>query len=98
MRSPTPAIRRTPQQTPLLTVRIQLAAEAVAAIVDCAASAPVVGKRLAKKLGVWTRALKVNVRQGDGSHLSGGNFIVNTWFKVFDFITSPPSTTASRKF
>ena len=60
---------------------------------DCAASAPVVGKLLAKKLGVCKRARKVNVRQGDGSHLSGGNFIGNTSFKVFDLgssTTSPP--------
>ena len=65
---------------------------------DCAASAPVVGKRLAKKLGVWKRARKVNVRQGDGSRLSGGNFIVNTSFKVFDFISSPTSSTVLGKF
>ena len=48
---------------------------------------------MARKLGVWNRARTVNVRQGDGSHLSGGNFIVNTSFKVFDLVsstTSPP--------
>ena len=55
--------------------------EAVEAIVDCVASVPVVGKRLPKKLGVWKRARKVHDRQSDGSHLSGGNFIVNTSFK-----------------
>ena len=60
---------------------------------DCAASAPVVGKRLAKKLGGWKRARKVNVKQGDGSRLSEGNFIVNTSFKVFDFVTSSTSPT-----
>ena len=65
---------------------------------DCAASTPVVGKRIAKKLGVWKRARKVNVRQGDGSHLSGGNFIVNTSFKVFDLVSSPTSPTVLRKF
>ena len=63
-----------------------------------AASAPVVGKRLAKKVAVWKRARKVNVRQGDGSHLSGGNFIVNTSFNVFDFVSSPTSPTALAKF
>ena len=62
------------------------------AIVDCAASAPVVGKRLAKKLGVWKRARKVNVRQGDGSHLSVGNFIVNTSLKVFVLVSSTSPT------
>ena len=57
-----------------------------------------VGKRLAKKLEVCQRARKVNVRQGDGSHLSGGNFIVNTSFKVFDLVSSPISPTVLGKF
>ena len=68
------------------------------AIVYCAASAPVVGQRLAKKLGVWRRARKVNVRQGDGSQLSEGNFIVNTPFKVFDLVSSATSSTVLCKF
>ena len=55
----------------------------VEAIVDSGASAPVVGERVAKKLGVWKRARKVRVKQGDGSHLSGGNFVINHWFQVF---------------
>ena len=53
---------------------------------------------MAKKLGVWPRARKINVRQGDGSHLSGGNFIVNTSFKVFDLVSSPASPTVLGKF
>ena len=65
---------------------------------DCAASAPVVGKRLAKKLGVWKRARKVNVSQGDGSHLSAGNVIVNTSFKVLDLVSSTTSPTVLAKF
>ena len=79
-------------------LRIQLAVEEVEAIVDFAASILLVGKGLAKKLGVWKRARKVNVREGDGSHLSGGNFIVNTSFKVFDFVSSPASPTVLAKF
>ena len=50
---------------------------------DSGASALVVGERLAKKLRVWKRARKVRVKQGDGSHLSGGNFVINHWFQVF---------------
>ena len=65
---------------------------------DYAASAPVVGKRLAKKVGVWKRARKVNVREGDVSHLSGGNFIFNTSFKVFDLVSPPTSPTVLRQF
>ena len=44
------------------------------------ASASVVGKPLACKLGIWKRAWKVKIRHGDGSSLVG-NFVVNTTFK-----------------
>ena len=98
MRSPSALVGRTPRHTPLLTVQIQLAGDEVEAIVDCAASAPLVGKRFAKKLGVWNRARKINIRPGDGSHLSGGKFIVNTSFKVFDLVSSTTSPTVLRKF
>ena len=57
-----------------------------------------VGERLAKKLGVWKSARKVHVRQGDGSDSSGGNFIVNKSFKVFDFDSSTASPTVLCKF
>ena len=53
------------------------------AVVDTGASASVVGKRLARKLGIWRRARKIKVRQGDRSSL-GGNFVVYTSFKVMD--------------
>ena len=57
-----------------------------------------VGKLLAQKLGVWKRARKVNLRQGDSSHLPEGNFVVNTTFKVFDFAASATPATVLRKF
>ena len=57
-----------------------------------------VGKRLATKLGVWRRARKVHVSQPEGSHLSVGNFIVNTSFKVFVLVSSPTSPTVLCKF
>ena len=57
--------------------------EEVEAVVDTGASASVVGKRLARKLGIWKRARKVKVRQGDGSSLAG-NFVVNTTCNVMD--------------
>ena len=60
-----------------------LAGEEVEVVVDTGASASVVGKRLARKLGIWKRARKVKVRQGDGSSL-GGNFVVNTTLMVMD--------------
>ena len=62
-------------------VQLHLAGEEVEAVVDTGASASVVGKRLACKLGIWKRARRVKVRQGDGSS-SEGNFVVNTTFKV----------------
>ena len=51
---------------------------------DTGASASVVGKRLACKLGIWKRARKVKIRQEDGNSL-GGNIVFNTAFKVMDF-------------
>ena len=50
---------------------------------DTGASASVVGKRLARKLGIWKRARKVKVRQGGVSSLEG-NFVMHTTFKVMD--------------
>jgi len=57
-----PTVGRTPRHTPFLTVRIYIAGEEVEAIADRGASAPVVGQRLAMKLGVWKRARKVLVK------------------------------------
>ena len=50
---------------------------------DTVATALVVGKHLARKFGIWKSAMKVKVRQGDGSSLVG-NFMVNTSLKVMD--------------
>ena len=52
-------------------------------VIDTGASASVLGKRLARKLGIWQRSTKVKVRQGDGSYL-GGYFVVNTLFQAMD--------------
>jgi len=68
---------------PLLTVRITIAGDEVEAVVDTGASGPVIGERIVKKLGCWKRARKVRVRQGDGSTLAGGKYVVNTTLKVF---------------
>ena len=57
--------------------------EEVEAVVDTGASASVVGKRLACQLEEWTRVRKVQVRQGDGSLLSG-NFVVYMILNVMD--------------
>ena len=67
-----------------MTVKLHLAEQEVEAVVDTGASATAVGKRLPYKLGICKRMRKVNVRQGDRNQL-GGNFVVNTMFKVMDF-------------
>ena len=77
---------------------IQLAVQEVAALVDCVASAPVVGKWWPKKLGVCKRADKVKVRQCAGSHLSRVNFTMNRSFKVFDLVATPTLPTVSCEF
>ena len=83
IRSTSPAIVDTSQHTPLLMVKLHLAREEVEGVVDTGASASVVGKRLARKLGIWKTARKVKVRQGHGRSL-GWNFVVNTTLKVMD--------------
>ena len=62
---------------------MHLVGEEVETVVDTGASASVVGRRLARKLGIWKRARKVKVRQRDGSFL-GVNFVVNASFNVMD--------------
>ena len=64
-----------------MTVKLHLVGEEVQAVVDAGARASVVGKCPVCKLGIWKRARKVKVKQGDGSSL-GGNFVVKTSFKV----------------
>ena len=64
-----------------MTGKLHFAGAEVKAVVDPGPSASVVGKCLACKLGMWKRARKVKVRQGDGSYLVG-NFVANTLFKV----------------
>ena len=64
-------------------VQIQIAGEKVEAVVDIGASALVIGRCLAVKLGVWKRARKVKMKQGDRSSLVG-KYIVNTSFEVYD--------------
>jgi len=62
IRSVSPPVGRTPRHMPLLTVRIMLAGEEVDAVVDTGTSAPVIGERIAKKLGCWKRTRKVKIR------------------------------------
>jgi len=83
IRSESPAVGRTPRHTPLLTVGITIGGKEVDAVVDTGASAPLIGERIAKKLGCWKRARKVRVRQGDGSTLARGKYVVHTVFKIF---------------
>ena len=52
------------------------------AIIDCGASAPVIGEKIAKRLGVWRRAHKITIRQGDGSRMKGGDTVANTQITI----------------
>ena len=56
---------RSSRYTTFLTGKVHIVGEEVEAIVDSGASAPVVAKQLACKLGIWKRANKVKVKQGD---------------------------------
>ena len=64
-------------------VKLHVVREEVEAGVDTGAGASELGKRLAHKLSMWKTARKLTVRQGDG-HSLGGNFDLNTTFKVMD--------------
>ena len=96
--SPSPAMECTSHYGPLLRVPIPLPMQDIETIVNCAASAPVVGKRLAKKIGVRNTAQKANDIQVDCSYLSIGNLVLHTLLKVFDFVTPPTSPTVLCKF
>ena len=61
-------------------VPITIAGTTVHAVIDTAASAPVVGKSIASKMGIWKRAKRVRVRQADQSKVRGGKYIVNSSF------------------
>ena len=60
--STSPVGGHTPQHTSLLTIKLHLAGQEVEAVVNTGASASVVGKYLAHKLGIWKRARKVKVK------------------------------------
>ena len=51
------------------------------AVLDTAASGPVVNPKLAKKIGSLKRRTKARISQVDGSSLKGGTQVVNTSFK-----------------
>ena len=62
----------------LLTVPVKISGIVINAIVDCSISAPIIGPKVAKCLGVWKRAKKMKIEQGDGSSIKGGKYIINT--------------------
>ena len=50
----------------------------VEAVIDPGATALVVGPKIAKRIGVWKGAKSIRVKQGDGSFMKGGKFVVNS--------------------
>jgi len=48
------------------------------AIIDTAATAPVIRWKLGKQLGLARRRLPVKIMQADSRNLSGGSYIVNS--------------------
>ena len=51
------------------------------AVIDTAATAPVIGWKLEKQLGLARRRLLIKIMQADGRNLSGGSYIVNSSFR-----------------
>ena len=66
-----------------MTDTLDLVGEKVEAVDDTEATAIVVGKALARKLVIWKRSRKVEIRQGNRSTLEG-NLVVYTSFKGMD--------------
>ena len=64
-------------------VKLHLVKEEAEAVVHTEASALVVGKCLARKLGIWKSARMVEVGQEDGSIL-GEDFVINPWSQIID--------------
>ena len=52
----------------------------VEAVIDLGTTAPILGPRIAKWMGVWKQAKSIRVKQGDGSFMKGGKFAVNSQF------------------
>ena len=77
-----PPIGRTPRHESLLTIPIKIAGIFVNAVVDCRASAPIIGPKIAKRLGVWKRRKKIKIQQGDGSNIKGGKYVINTQISI----------------
>ena len=77
------AVRRTSGHIPLLTVQVQIAGRELEAVVDAVVSDSVARKCLAFKVEIWKRSGKVHGRLSNIDFL-GGNFVVYTWFKLFD--------------
>ena len=67
------------------------------AIIDTAATAPVIGWKLGKQLGLARRKLPVKIIQADGRNLSGRSHIVNSSFRFLrqDPISAIPSPTST---
>jgi len=67
------------------------------AVIDTAATAPVIGWKLGKQLGLARRKLPVKITQADGRNLSGGSHIVNSSFRFSgqDPISATPSLTST---
>ena len=56
----------------------------VEAVMGPGATAPIVGQKIAKYMGVWRYAKKIHVKQGDGSNMKGGKFVVNSYLSYYN--------------
>ena len=73
----------------LLTVPITVAETTVHSVIDIAASAPMVGKAIACKMGIYKRAKKVHVHQVDKTKVKGGKYVVNSFVTISTMQLNP---------
>ena len=89
----------TPNHSLFLTVNIVfLGGIKTEAVIDTAASGPVVSSRLGRKLGTFKRASKARISQADGGILKGGKQVVNSSFKFLKALSCLYTTNSSHSF
>ena len=69
----------------------------VETIIDIAVTAPIIGWKLGKQLGLAGRRLPVKITQADSKNLSRGSYIVNSSFRFLgeDHLSVAPLPTST---
>ena len=75
-------VGHTLRHSALLMVPITITVIIVHAVIDIAASMPIVSKAIACKMGIWKRVKKVHIHQVDKTKVKGAKYVVNSSFTI----------------